>query len=155
MKALEPDTCYRFRISAINKFGQSPYSWASVEVRSKKTDTGILNIDVETKKILLRSRQAATKPSPDHSPDESRESSLFRKSKTPSHPAQDKDSLSLLSNHDRKSKTPLSGMERKTPVSENGSERGREVMQEKEAPLFENANPLEKYKFTSQLWRSV
>ena len=36
MKALASDTVYRFRVSAINKFGQSPYSWATVEVRTKK-----------------------------------------------------------------------------------------------------------------------
>ena len=36
VKALASDTVYRFRVSAINKFGQSPYSWATVEVRTKK-----------------------------------------------------------------------------------------------------------------------
>ncbi|ESO11851.1 hypothetical protein HELRODRAFT_71319, partial [Helobdella robusta] len=68
VKNLKPETSYRFRISAINQFGQSPYSWASVEIKTKKKGTCSLNIDEETKKILLRSRQAATRPSPEHTP---------------------------------------------------------------------------------------
>lgn len=36
VKGLKPDTTYRFRTCALNKFGQSPYSWASVEVRTKR-----------------------------------------------------------------------------------------------------------------------
>jgi len=36
VKGLKPDSSYRFRVSAVNKFGQSPYSWASVEIRTKK-----------------------------------------------------------------------------------------------------------------------
>jgi len=36
IKSLRPDTTYRFRVSAINQFGQSSYSWASIEIRTKK-----------------------------------------------------------------------------------------------------------------------
>ena len=35
VKGLKSDTSYRFRVAAINKFGISPYSWASVEIRTK------------------------------------------------------------------------------------------------------------------------
>lgn len=68
IKSLKPDTSYRFRTSAINKFGQSPYSWASIEIRTKKKGAPSLEIDDETKRILLRSRQAASRPSPEPSP---------------------------------------------------------------------------------------
>lgn len=36
LKGLRPDQTYRFRVAAINKFGISPYSWASVETRTRK-----------------------------------------------------------------------------------------------------------------------
>jgi len=36
IKGLRADTTYRFRVSAINQFGQSPFSWASIEIRTKK-----------------------------------------------------------------------------------------------------------------------
>jgi len=36
IKGLKADTTYRFRVSAVNQFGQSPYSWASIEIRTKK-----------------------------------------------------------------------------------------------------------------------
>jgi len=36
IKGLRADTTYRFRVSAVNEFGQSPYSWASIEIRTKK-----------------------------------------------------------------------------------------------------------------------
>ena len=39
IKGLRADTTYRFRVSAINQFGQSPYSWASIEIRTKKKGT--------------------------------------------------------------------------------------------------------------------
>ena len=39
IKGLRGDTTYRFRVSAINQFGQSPYSWASIEIRTKKKGT--------------------------------------------------------------------------------------------------------------------
>ena len=104
--------------------------------------------------ILLRSRQAAKKPSPEHSPVESREASVA-KSQTSSLPPQDRDSLSLLPSRERKSKTPGSITENKsrTPLSEKGSEKDFEVFEEKEAPLHETGNPLEKYDFKSELWR--
>jgi len=39
IKGLRADTTYRFRVSAINQFGQSPFSWASIEIRTKKKGT--------------------------------------------------------------------------------------------------------------------
>jgi len=76
VKGLKSDTSYRFRVAAINKFGTSPYSWASVEIRTKKHGAASIDIDPETKNILLRSRQATRKPSPDPSPASSRRESL-------------------------------------------------------------------------------
>jgi hypothetical protein len=77
IKGLRADTTYRFRVSAINQFGQSPYSWASIEIRTKKKGSGSsVDIDDETKRILLRSRQAANRPSPEPSPKSSRHGSL-------------------------------------------------------------------------------
>ncbi len=35
IKGLSPDHKFRFRVSALNKFGISPYSWASTEVRTR------------------------------------------------------------------------------------------------------------------------
>jgi hypothetical protein len=40
VKGLKVDTSYRFRVSAVNAFGISPYSWASVEIRTKKKGEG-------------------------------------------------------------------------------------------------------------------
>ncbi|KAK2145039.1 hypothetical protein LSH36_707g01145 [Paralvinella palmiformis] len=68
IKGLKPDTSYRFRVSAINAFGISPYSWASVEVRTKRKGADPIEIEEETKRILLRSRQATNRPSPESSP---------------------------------------------------------------------------------------
>jgi len=68
VKGLRADTSYRFRVSAINKFGQGPYSWASVEIKTKKKGAAALDMDDETKRILLRSRQATSRPSPEPSP---------------------------------------------------------------------------------------
>jgi len=68
VKGLRPDVSYRFRVAAVNKFGLGPYSWGSVEIRTKKTGTGGVEIDAETRKILLRSRQATSRPSPEPSP---------------------------------------------------------------------------------------
>ncbi|ELU05513.1 hypothetical protein CAPTEDRAFT_229047 [Capitella teleta] len=68
IKGLKVDTSYRFRVSAVNAFGISPYSWASVEIRTKKKGASAIDIDDETKRILLRSRQATHAPSPDSSP---------------------------------------------------------------------------------------
>lgn len=76
VKGLKPETKYRFRVCAINKFGISPYSWASVEVKTKPKNAPCIDIDSETKKILLRSRQATSRPSPDPSPSASRRNSL-------------------------------------------------------------------------------
>ena len=39
VKGLKIDTSYRFRVSAVNAFGVGPYSWASVEIRTKKKGT--------------------------------------------------------------------------------------------------------------------
>ena len=39
VKGLKPDQTYRFRVAAINKFGISSYSWASVEVKTKSKGT--------------------------------------------------------------------------------------------------------------------
>jgi len=44
IKGLRADTTYRFRVSAINQFGQSPYSWASIEIRTKKKGTCTFNL---------------------------------------------------------------------------------------------------------------
>jgi len=41
IKGLRADTTYRFRVSAINQFGQSPFSWASIEIRTKKKGTTV------------------------------------------------------------------------------------------------------------------
>ena len=132
---------------------------------SSTPGTGKLNIDAETKKILLRSRQAAKRPSPEHSPVESREPSI-RKSQTPSSSIPDRNSLSYLSTCERKSRTSLSQFDyksrssmsqldrkSKTPSSETYSEDVVQMIEEKEASLHENTNPNEKYRFTSELWR--
>ncbi|CAH1789060.1 unnamed protein product [Owenia fusiformis] len=65
---LEDDTIYRFRVSCINQFGASPYSWASIECKTKSKGAANLDIDQDTKRILLRSRQATERPSPTSSP---------------------------------------------------------------------------------------
>ncbi|KAI0234283.1 Obscurin [Lamellibrachia satsuma] len=68
VKGLRASTTYRFRVAAINQFGTSPYSWASVEIKTKDKGAEPINIDCITKKILLRSRQATSRPSPETSP---------------------------------------------------------------------------------------
>ncbi|CAD5121391.1 DgyrCDS9913 [Dimorphilus gyrociliatus] len=78
VKGLRRDTTYRFRVSALNKFGISPYSWASIEVKTKAKGAPSINIDSTTKKILLRSRQATCQPSPEATPTPSRETSVER-----------------------------------------------------------------------------
>jgi serine/threonine protein kinase len=68
VKGLKANTSYRFRVSAINKFGISPYSFGSVEIRTLKSGAAAINIDTETRSILTRSRQATSRPSPEPSP---------------------------------------------------------------------------------------
>jgi hypothetical protein len=57
IKGLLPDVIYRFRVCAINKFAISPYSWASVEIRTRKKGAESIDIDFVMKRILLRFRQ--------------------------------------------------------------------------------------------------
>ena len=55
IKGLRADTTYRFRISAINDFGQSPFSWASIEIRTKKKGT-LLSMFVQSRHALFKHR---------------------------------------------------------------------------------------------------
>jgi len=68
VKGLKPNNSYRFRVSAINKFGISPYSWGSVEIRTLKAGGAPITMDHETRAVLTRSRQATSRPSPEPSP---------------------------------------------------------------------------------------
>ncbi|XP_064598573.1 obscurin-like isoform X2 [Liolophura sinensis] len=61
---LKPSTIYRFRVSCSNRFGVSPFSWSSVEVRTKAPGAPAVSIDEEIERLLLRSRKALEKPSP-------------------------------------------------------------------------------------------
>ncbi|KAL5005868.1 hypothetical protein ScPMuIL_017026 [Solemya velum] len=61
---LMPKTAYRFRVSCLNCFGSSPYSWASFEIRTKSAGTPRLVIDKEIDFTLSRSRRAEEQPSP-------------------------------------------------------------------------------------------
>ncbi|XP_074662623.1 protein Obscurin-like [Tubulanus polymorphus] len=58
VSGLRPNTVYRFRVCGRNRFGVSPYSWASIEVRTKSKGSSKLKMDRETKRIILRSQRA-------------------------------------------------------------------------------------------------
>ncbi|XP_064646394.1 muscle M-line assembly protein unc-89-like isoform X2 [Lineus longissimus] len=76
IQGLEPDSVYRFRANCVNKFGTSPYSFGSIEIRTKHEGAEPIPIDTETRRVLLRSRDEAEDSEPE-SPDVSRRSSMY------------------------------------------------------------------------------
>ena len=52
VKGLRASTTYRFRVAAINQFGTSPYSWASVEIKTKDKGERPDIFDMETAIVL-------------------------------------------------------------------------------------------------------
>ncbi|KAH9489600.1 hypothetical protein Btru_036498 [Bulinus truncatus] len=59
---LQPDTKYRFRVSATNRFGASGYSWASAEIVTKPKDHSPLFKDNHFDIAKLLAKQSLTQP---------------------------------------------------------------------------------------------
>ncbi|XP_055959480.1 obscurin-like [Patella vulgata] len=66
VKGLKPDTGYRFRVSCMNQFGMSPYSWSSIQVVTKQSG-GEIQLDEEQQLALAKSHQAEEQLTPDSS----------------------------------------------------------------------------------------
>ncbi|XP_070188406.1 obscurin-like isoform X2 [Littorina saxatilis] len=58
---LKPETAYRFRVSATNLLGRGPFSWASVEVTTKKQGSVSTLTTGDLKLELLKQRQDEAK----------------------------------------------------------------------------------------------
>ncbi|XP_069107585.1 twitchin-like isoform X2 [Argopecten irradians] len=55
---------YRFRVSCVNKFGISPYSVASTEVKTRTDPDAKITVDKYMAALLARQREVETRPSP-------------------------------------------------------------------------------------------
>ncbi|XP_033728113.1 LOW QUALITY PROTEIN: obscurin-like [Pecten maximus] len=55
---------YRFRVSCVNKFGISPYSVASTEVKTRTDPDAKVTVDKYMAALLARQREVETRPSP-------------------------------------------------------------------------------------------
>ncbi|XP_021352030.1 titin-like isoform X3 [Mizuhopecten yessoensis] len=55
---------YRFRVACVNKFGISPYSVASTEVKTRSDPDSKVTVDKYMSALLARQREVETRPSP-------------------------------------------------------------------------------------------
>ncbi|XP_060079443.1 obscurin-like [Ylistrum balloti] len=55
---------YRFRVACVNKFGISPYSVASTEVKTRSDPDAKITVDKYMAAILARQKEVETRPSP-------------------------------------------------------------------------------------------
>jgi len=58
---LDPDKIYRFRVSCMNKYGISPFSYSSSEIRTERSGTASISIDEEKRRRLLQQQKSATR----------------------------------------------------------------------------------------------